>query len=106
MKGIYIGSAIISLIAIIEAFGLYFIRGGSVLAASLIYGLAVVPLLTWAVKYEGIGLLNFMWNILSTVFGFAIGVYLYGEEVRSVQIMGVIVSLTGMAMILMDPEAK
>jgi drug/metabolite transporter (DMT)-like permease len=50
--------------------------------------------------------MNFMWNILSTMFGFAIGVYLYGEKVRSIQMMGVLVSLTGVAMILLDPEAK
>jgi multidrug transporter EmrE-like cation transporter len=106
MKDLYVGTSIITLTAIIEAFALYFVRGGNTIAGSLIYGLIVIPLLGWSIKYEGIGLMNFMWNILSTMFGFAIGVYLYGEKVRSVQIMGVLVSLTGVAMILLDPEAK
>ena len=109
MKEIYMASAIVSITAFVEAFGLFFIRAGGMLnmmKGSLFYGLGVVPLLSWAVKYEGIGLVNFMWNVLSTLFGFTIGIYLYKEKVHNMQIIGVLVSLTGLAMILLDPDAK
>ena len=109
MKEIYVASGVIGLTSIIEAFGLYFIRAGGMLntlKASLFYGMGVVPLLSLATKYEGIGLVNFMWNILSTLFGFAIGIYMYKEKIHNMQMMGVLVSTVGLAMILLDPEAK
>ena len=109
MKEIYVASGVIGLTSIIEAFGLYFIRAGGMLntlKASLFYGIGVVPLLSLATKYEGIGLVNFMWNILSTLFGFAIGIYMYKEKIHNMQMMGVLVSTVGLAMILLDPEAK
>ena len=109
MKEIYAASAIVSATAAVEAFGLYFIRAGGMLnmmKGSLFYGLGVVPLLSWAVKYEGIGLVNFIWNILSTLIGFAIGVYIYKEKVSHMKIIGVLVSLLGLAMILLDPDTK
>jgi multidrug transporter EmrE-like cation transporter len=109
MKEIYAASAIVGATAAVEAFGLYFIRAGgmsNIIKGSLFYGLGVVPLLSWAVKYEGIGLVNFMWNILSTLLGFAIGIYFYKEKVSHMKIMGVVVSLLGVAMILLDPDTK
>ena len=109
MKDIYIATGIISITSIMEAVGLYFIRAGGVAntsLASVIYGLGVVPLLSWASKYEGIGLANFMWNLLSTIFGFSIGIFMFKEKIHNMQMMGVLVSLLGLAMILLDPDAK
>ena len=109
MKDIYIATGIISITSVIEAIGLYFIRAGGTAntsLASVIYALGVVPLLSWASKYEGIGLVNFMWNILSTIFGFSIGIFMFKEKIHNMQIMGVLVSLVGLAMILLDPDAK
>ena len=70
------------------------------------YAAGAVPLLAFATKYEGIGISNFLWNVLSTLIGFGIGIYFYKEKIRNMQIMGVIVSLVGVAMILLDPGAK
>ena len=109
MKDIYLASGIIGLTSVVEAFGLYFIRAGGMLntfKASLFYGIGVVPLLSMATKYEGIGLTNFMWNVLSTIFGFFIGIYMYKEKVRNLQMIGVGISLLGLALILLDPDAK
>ena len=109
MKEALVISGIIGITSIVEAFGLYFIKAGGLLntiKGSLLYGLGVGPLLSWAVKYEGIGIVNFMWNILSTVIGFAIGIYVYKERLRKLQLLGVVLSLTGLALIVMDPETK
>ena len=109
MKDIYIASGIITTVSLVEAFALFFIRSGgfmNISIASAIYAVGAVPLLALAVKYEGIGLTNFLWNVLSTIIGFAIGVLIFKEKVRNMQIMGVIVSLVGVAMILLDPGVK
>jgi multidrug transporter EmrE-like cation transporter len=109
MKDIYIASGIITSLSFIEAFALFFIRAGgfmNVSIASLVYAIGVVPMLFLATKYEGIGLTNFLWNILSTLIGFGIGIYFYKEKIRHMQIMGVMVSLLGLAMILLDPGVK
>jgi multidrug transporter EmrE-like cation transporter len=109
MKEILVASGIIGITSLVEAFGLYFVRAGGILnifKGSLIYGLGVAPLLSWATKYEGIGIVNFIWNILSTLVGFSIGIYMFKEKVRSLQWAGILLSLSGLALILIDPEAK
>ena len=108
MKDILVALAIIAVAAPVEAFGLFYIRAGglyNIIKASIIYAVAVVPLLAWAVKYEGIGIANFMWNILSTLIGIFIGIYLYKEKVRNLQLIGVLISCLGLALILIDPGA-
>ena len=107
MKDILVALSIIAIAAPVEAFGLFYLRAGGVfniIKASIIYGAFVVPLLAWAVKYEGIGIANFMWNILSTLLGFFIGIYLYKEKVRNLQLIGVLISCLGLSLILIDPE--
>ena len=107
MKDILVALGIIAIAAPVEAFGLFYLRAGglyNIIKASIIYGVVVVPLLAWAVKYEGIGIANFMWNILSTLLGFFIGIYLFKEKVRNLQLIGVLVSCLGLGLILIDPE--
>ena len=109
MKHIHIATGVIAVTSVLEALGLYFIRSGGVMnvsIASIMYGLGVVPLLAVATKYEGIGIANFIWNLLSTLFGFAIGIFIFKEKTHNMQIMGVFVSLLGLAMILFDPDTK
>jgi multidrug transporter EmrE-like cation transporter len=109
MKDIYIAYGFVTITAAVEALALYFIRAGgftNVSIASVLYAAGAVPLLAFATKYEGIGISNFLWNVLSTLIGFGIGIYFYKEKIRNMQIMGVIVSLVGVAMILLDPGAK
>lgn len=109
MKEALITSGIIGVTAVTEAFGLYFIKAGGItntIKGSLLYGLGVAPLLSWATKYEGIGIVNFMWNILSTIIGFGIGIYVYKERLRKLQLIGVLLSLMGLALIIMNPEGK
>lgn len=109
MRDIYIASILITIIAIVEAVGLYFIRLGGIVntsIASVLYALGVVPLLSWASKHIGIGLSNYIWNILTTLLGFAIGIYIFKEKLHNMQIMGVLVSLVGLGMIILAPDVK
>ncbi len=101
--------AFVGLTSIAEAFGLYFLRLGgnlNLLKAMGIYGLIVPPLLSKSLLYEGIGIVNFVWNIFSTLIGFAIGIYMFNEKIHNLQIIGVLLSLAGIGMILMTPDGK
>lgn len=68
--------------------------------ACLLYGLVVTYLLYKNLKYEGIGMVNFFWNVFSTIAGFMIGIYLFKEKVSGIQWMGVALSILGLWMIL------
>ena len=97
----------ISLTSLVEAFGLYSIKLGgprNLLTASLVYGAAVVPLLSKTVAYEGIGIVNFFWNILSTLLGFGIGIIYFKERIHYLQAIGVGLSLLGIGCILLAPS--
>lgn len=72
--------------------------------ASLIYGLFVVPLLSKALKYEGIGMVNFFWNILSTILMFTIGVLFFKERIAHLQVVGVILGLLGLGLVIISDE--
>jgi hypothetical protein len=106
MKPILTAFGLTMITSIIEAFGLYNIRLGgmqSTVLASIIYGLGVVPMLSATMGYAGIGMVNFFWNVLSTLFGFAIGIYLFNEKIRYLQLIGVLFSLLGLGLILLAP---
>ena len=99
----------ITIVSIVESFALFFVRQGGLLStikASLIFALGVVPLLTQALKYDGIGIVNFIWNILSTLAGFGIGMYFFGEKIYGMQQIGILLSLAGLALIQMSPKGK
>lgn len=50
-------------------------------------------------------MLNFLWNIFSTITMFVIGIYVFGETVHYLQLIGVLVSLLGIGLILVAPES-
>lgn len=51
---------------------------------------AFIPiLLIQAVKYEGIGLTNMLWNIASTTLILIMGCYLFNENVNKFQYLGI-----------------
>jgi multidrug transporter EmrE-like cation transporter len=99
----------ISAVGLLESIGLYLIRTKvfeNQVAAAALYGLGVVPLLSKAVAFEGIGIVNFLWNIISTLTGFCIGIYLFNEKVHALQVAGVAISLLGIGLIFMAPKAQ
>lgn len=96
-----------SVLSSVEAFALTLLRMGGtqkIIAASLVYGLAVVPLLVKTLEYEGIGMVNFLWNIFSTILMFSIGMYVFKEKIHYLQVIGILVSFIGIAMVLLSPE--
>ena len=97
----------VGLISIIEAVAMYNIRHEGVIQliqAMFLYGFIITPLLSFATIYEGIGIVNFLWNIFSTLFGFVIGIYFFKEKITKLQAIGVAISLLGISLIILSPE--
>lgn len=72
--------------------------------ASLIYGILVPFFFMRSLQYEGLGTVNFFWNVASTLSAFAIGAFFFKEKVTSWKMMGVTLSLLGLGMILMSDK--
>lgn len=97
----------ITLLTLVEAPALTLLRMGSIeniVVAAIIFAFAVVPLLSIALQYEGIGVVNFFWNIQSTILMFVIGITVFKEKVAPLQILGVILSLLGIGLVFLSKK--
>jgi multidrug transporter EmrE-like cation transporter len=97
----------VTLVSIVEAPALTLLRMGgnkNLVLASLIYAVGVVPLLSAALQYEGIGIVNFFWNILSTISMFTIGIFIFKEKISHLQCIGVILCLLGLGLVVVSKE--
>jgi len=107
MTPIILAAIWMTLLSSVEAIALTLLRMGGiqkVIIAALIYGLGVVPLLVKTLEYEGIGMVNFLWNIFSTILMFIIGIYIFKEKINYLQIIGILVSFLGIGIVLLSPE--
>lgn len=95
------------IMVITESCALYLLRlrGGirNIIFASVIFALIVVPILSVCIKYEDMGMTNFIWNILSTIIMFGIGFLFFHETLTNKQKLGIGVSLIGL-LILYIPD--
>ena len=108
-KNILTVCLIILTLCIIESVALICIKLGTWqrgAIAAFIYAALVVPLLMWAVQFEGIGMVNFIWNVLSTLVMFMVGIYWFHEKIDQSQLIGVITALFGIGIILLSPNNK
>ena len=97
----------VTLVSLVEAPALTLLRMGGmqrIAIASIVYALGVVPLLSVALQYEGIGIVNFFWNILSTILMFAIGIVVFKEKISALKMIGVVLSLLGLGLVLLSNE--
>ena len=107
MTPIVISSILVFFVSLIEAIGLTLLKSTwkyAIPFTALNYGLVVVPLLALSLKYEGVGIVNFLFNIFSTIIVFLIGIYYFKEKINNLQLTGVIMSLFGIGVVLMGSE--
>lgn len=104
-------SSLLGLIVGIESVALYSIQKYSntrkfslLLATMLIYGVAIPLLLYQLLKYKGIGMVNFLWNVFSTLIGFFIGIMIFKEKVNGIQWIGVALGILAFAMIILGSK--
>jgi drug/metabolite transporter (DMT)-like permease len=69
---------------------------------ALIFGIAVPALLLRTLQSGGIGQVNFLWNVLSTLGALALGILVFGEHINGLQAMGVVLALLGVGMVLLN----
>ena len=97
-------------IVLTESIGLYSVKKYSIEDNKKMYLLlsmcmyALIPILLYYIispKYckENISTVNIIWNILSTLYGLMIGVYIFSEHISSLQILGIILSTIGLIFI-------
>ena len=104
-------SGLLGLIVGIEAVALYSVQKYEktrklplLLASMIVYGIAIPLLLYQLLKYKGIGMINFLWNVFSTLSGFFIGIMLFKERVNSIQWMGVALGILAFGMIILGSK--
>jgi multidrug transporter EmrE-like cation transporter len=68
----------------------------------LCYGIAIPYLLYKNLVYKDIGMINFFWNIFSTISGFTIGILLFKEQVNHLQWIGISLSLLGIGLVILN----
>ena len=94
----------ILLSSIVEAGALTILRiGGSwnIIYAAIIFAVAVVPLLSKALEWQGIGMVNFIWNVFSTVFMFLIGYFYFSEKLTYLKLVGISCAFFGIGILLL-----
>lgn len=87
----------------IEAVGLTLLRIGGLwqtVVAGIIFGVGVVPLLAKTLEYDGIGMVNFIWNVFSTILMFGIGMVFFSEKITRLKTVGILLSFVGLGLIL------
>ena len=102
-----VGSVLVLLLVVFEAYALFSIQRYSndkqpkdLIICCLIYGLAVPFFLYYLLAQKGVGTVNFIWNVFSTIVGFFIGVLLFQEHVESLQWLGVFLGVISFGLIL------
>lgn len=72
----------------------------TLIIAMLIYGIAIPTLIIKNLQYEGIGIVNLLWNILSTTAMLVIGTLYFKEKITSVQKVGLVLGVCAIVLLL------
>jgi multidrug transporter EmrE-like cation transporter len=76
----------------------------------LLHGVWILPLamalyalqpvfFRYKLEYEGVGVLNVVWNTLSSILIALMGIYVFNEKISTTNAMGMILSIIGIIMI-------
>ena len=70
------------------------------------YGIIIPYILYRNLAYKGIGMINFFWNICSTIIGFLIGILIFKEQINNLQWVGITLSILGITIAILDEFLK
>jgi multidrug transporter EmrE-like cation transporter len=81
----------------------YYVLGASknvilIITACLLYALQPY-IFSKALKYEGIGIMNIIWNVISTCVILGFGVLLFKEKMNNYKWAGVVLSIFGLILL-------
>jgi drug/metabolite transporter (DMT)-like permease len=105
-------SLLLLAIASFEAIGLYSIQKFVInkdkkflFLCSFMYGIFVPLFFYFMLQYDYVGVVNFLWNVFSTIFGFSIGLMLFKETVYPLQWVGVGLGILSFAFIILGDKS-
>jgi drug/metabolite transporter (DMT)-like permease len=76
------------------------------ITTAICYGILIPYLLYRNLMYKGIGMINFFWNICSTIIGFLIGILIFKEQINNLQWVGITLSILGITIAILDDFLK
>ena len=98
--------SILILLSTIEIFSLYCLKKYNInknlnyfvfgLGGYVIIALLLAELFT----YEKVGIANHSWNIITSIAGFLVGYLFFKEEINSMELIGIIISIIGIFIML------
>ena len=71
-----------------------------------IYGIIIPFLIIFSLKFEGIGTVNFLWNIITTVSMIMIGHYVFGDTMNYLHIISAFLGVLSIIILFMANKEK
>ena len=71
-----------------------------------IYGIIIPFLIIFSLKFEGIGTVNFLWNIITTVSMIIIGHYVFGDTMNHLHMISAFLGISAMIVLFMANKEK
>jgi multidrug transporter EmrE-like cation transporter len=63
------------------------------IAGMVLYGMLIPYMILVSLNYSGIGTVNFLWNIITTVFMIVIGYYMFNDKINNLHIISLLLGL-------------
>jgi len=71
-----------------------------------IYGIIIPFLIIFSLKFEGIGTVNFLWNIITTVSMIMIGHYVFGDAMNYLHMISAFLGISAIIVLFMANKKK
>lgn len=72
----------------------------------VIYGVIIPYMVVKTLNYDGIGTVNLMWNIITTVAMIVIGYYLFNERITHLHIISLMLGVASIVLLYMAGDDK
>jgi len=103
----------LALLVFVEFWALFYVQKSSktnnkkyLIITMLLYGFGVSLLLYKLLAYKNIAILNFLWNIFSTMSGFFITLVIYKEHINHLEWAGAALGILSLALIIYGGQQK
>ena len=72
----------------------------------IIYGLIIPFLVIFSLNFEGIGTVNFLWNIITTVSMIVIGYYIFGDKVNHLHLISLLLGISSIVVLMIADRKR
>lgn len=71
------------------------------LTSVLLYGLIIPFFILKSLNFDGIGTVNLMWNIITTVSMIIVGYYFFGEKITHMHLLSLLLGISSVVLLFM-----